>query len=149
MTPQLRLVHSNPRLDTPLTISRTYALALKLRQLVAANPDAAPIIERVLDHGLALFAGMKPKQTTPHGHAPLPWRERAAHAATVNPRPPTLPTGVITSLEEYYAACAVIGMLAALTDEPDTDSAVAWSCDFGEKMAREARRRGWGTRKAR
>lgn len=58
-----------------------------------------------------------------------------------NPRPPAVPASLQLTLEEYYAAAATIGLLAAQKVEPDPEWASQWSLDYGQRMARKARRR--------
>jgi hypothetical protein len=58
-----------------------------------------------------------------------------------NPRPPAVPATLNITLEEYYAAAGAIGLLSAQLHEPDPEWAMKWSFEFGERMAKEARRR--------
>ncbi len=70
---------------------------------------------------------------------PMPgWNSRVP---LTNPRPPAVPASLDLTLEEYYAAAGAIGLLSAQLQEPDPEWASAWSLDFGERMAAEARRR--------
>lgn len=55
--------------------------------------------------------------------------------------PPAVPATLELTLEEYYAAAAAIGLLAAQGDEPDPLWASQWALDFGTIMAAEARKR--------
>lgn len=56
-----------------------------------------------------------------------------------NPRPPSVPTGLDLTIEEYFAAAGAIGLLAAQLDEPEAEWAAKWSLEFGTKMAALAR----------
>lgn len=59
-----------------------------------------------------------------------------------NPRPPAMPTTLEITIEGYYSAAALIGFLAAQSEEPGEQRAVAqWAHDMGEQMAAEERRR--------
>ena len=59
----------------------------------------------------------------------------------INPRPPAVPATLALTLEEYYAGCWAIGMLAAQGEEPDMDWIIDRSLQFGERMARKALKR--------
>lgn len=74
------------------------------------------------------------------------WKPRTAAADSVatplvNPRPPAVPATLQLSLEQYYAGCGAIGILAAQGEEPDMDWIIEQSIEFGEKMAKGTRRR--------
>lgn len=58
-----------------------------------------------------------------------------------NPRPPAVPATLELTLEEYFAAASVMGLLASQADEPDRQWCSDWSLRLGRTMAREARRR--------
>lgn len=58
-----------------------------------------------------------------------------------NPRPPAVPASLDLTLEQYFAAAAVMGLLSAQLEEPDSEWACEWSLKFGEKMAAAARNR--------
>lgn len=58
-----------------------------------------------------------------------------------NPRPPAAPATLDITLEEYYAAAGVIGLLSAQLQEPDPDWASDWALDFGKRMAAKSRKR--------
>ena len=77
--------------------------------------------------------------------SPTPgWKPRALGSgatALANPRPPAVPATLQLTLEQYYAGCGAIGMLAAQGDEPNMDWIVKRSIEFGEKMAKGTRRR--------
>jgi len=68
------------------------------------------------------------------------WNPRAK-TGLLNPRTPAVPATLNLTLEEYYAAAAVVGLLSAQLDEPDMDWVVQWALDCGERMGREARKR--------
>jgi hypothetical protein len=73
--------------------------------------------------------------------SPTPgWKPRRA-AAFVNPRPPAVPASLDLTLEEYYAAAAAMGLLAAQGEECDPDWASEWALKFGSTMAKKARSR--------
>ncbi len=44
-------------------------------------------------------------------------------------------------LEDFFGCAAVIGLLSAQLQEPDPDWICEWALDFGETMAKGARRR--------
>ena len=44
-------------------------------------------------------------------------------------------------LDEYYAAAALMGVLASQGDEPDHKWVCEWSWKMGREMANEAKRR--------
>ncbi len=71
----------------------------------------------------------------------MPGWNAQRETALANPRPPATPATLSLTLDEYFAAAATIGLLAAQEHEPDPEWAKNWSLDFGERMAREARRR--------
>jgi len=68
------------------------------------------------------------------------WNPRSVTSLR-NPRTPAVPATLDLTLEEYYAAAAVVGLLSAQLEEPDMDWVVGWALDFGERMARESRAR--------
>ena len=69
------------------------------------------------------------------------WNLHRAATGLTNPRPPAVPATLDLTLEEYYAAAATIGLLAAQEVEPDPEWAAKWSLEYGQTMARESRRR--------
>ena len=80
--------------------------------------------------------------------APRPtpgWKGRALGFA--NPRLPSVPTTLALTLEEYYAAGALMGLLASQHDEPDRKWACEWSFGMGRSMAAEALRRRRGRKR--
>jgi hypothetical protein len=66
------------------------------------------------------------------------WNTRTA---LQNPRPPAAPASLDLTLEQYFAAAAVMGLLSAQIDEPEPEWACEWSLKFGETMAAAARKR--------
>jgi hypothetical protein len=68
------------------------------------------------------------------------WNTRSVTSLR-NPRTPAVPATLDLTLEEYYAAAAVVGLLSAQLEEPDMEWVVTWASDFGERMARESRTR--------
>jgi hypothetical protein len=58
--------------------------------------------------------------------------------AVSNPRPPAVPATLGLTLEEYFAAAALMGLLAAQDEEFDQDWASEWALDIGAKMATKA-----------
>lgn len=66
------------------------------------------------------------------------WNSRSQFS---NPRPPAVPATLEITLEEYYEAAGVIGLLSAQLQEPDPDWASDWALDFGKRMAAKARKR--------
>lgn len=66
------------------------------------------------------------------------WNTRRAY---MNPRPPAVPATMDITLEEYFSAAAVMGLLAAQIDQPDPEWASEWALKFGTLMAEKARKR--------
>ena len=66
------------------------------------------------------------------------WNSRSK---LLNPRAPAVPATLDITLEEYYAAAGVIGLLSAQLQEPDPDWASDWALNFGQRMAAKARQR--------
>lgn len=104
------------------------AMSRLTRRLSGADnpPDAHP-------ESAAMRSAWRRRKPTPG------WNARGT--ALSNPRPPAVPASLDLTLEEYYAAAATIGLLAAQDVEPDPEWASKWSLDYGKRMAREARRR--------
>lgn len=59
----------------------------------------------------------------------------------VNPKPPAVPATLALTLEQYYAACALIGILGSQSAEPDREWLANWACEMGDVMARKCRSR--------
>lgn len=82
--------------------------------------------------------------------AALPWRQerpvagwnaREVRTGLQNPRTPAVPASLELSLEEYYAAAALVGLLSAQEKEPDIEWAAQWAHEMGVTMAAESRKR--------
>ncbi len=58
-----------------------------------------------------------------------------------NPRTPAVPATLDLTLDEYYAAASVMGLLASQVEEPDLKWCADWSLKMGRTMAAEAERR--------
>jgi hypothetical protein len=58
-----------------------------------------------------------------------------------NPRTPAVPATLHLTLDEYFAAASVMGLLASQVEEPDLQWCANWSLKMGRKMASEAVRR--------
>jgi hypothetical protein len=58
-----------------------------------------------------------------------------------NPRTPAVPATLNLTLDEYFAAATVMGLLASQIEEPDPQWCCDWSFKMGRTMAREAHRR--------
>lgn len=74
--------------------------------------------------------------------APSPgWNARTQPTPLQNPRPPAVPASLDLTLEEYYTATALMGILSAQEHEPDIEWAAKWAADMGAAQAREMRKR--------
>ena len=69
------------------------------------------------------------------------WKPKRPALAWVNPRTPAVPATLDLRVEEYYAAAALMGILASQGEEPDQEWACEWAVEMGEKMASAARKR--------
>ncbi len=58
-----------------------------------------------------------------------------------NPRTPSVPATLDLTLDEYFTATSLMGLLASQVEEPDRKWACEWSFRMGHKMAIEARKR--------
>jgi len=58
-----------------------------------------------------------------------------------NPRTPAVPATLDITLDEYFTATSLMGLLASQVDEPDPKWCRDWSFRMGRTMAAEARRR--------
>jgi hypothetical protein len=58
-----------------------------------------------------------------------------------NPRTPAVPATLDLTLDEYFAATSLMGLLASQAQEPNQRWCCDWSFKMGHTMAREARRR--------
>lgn len=72
---------------------------------------------------------------------PWGWRGGGVILQFANPRAPSVPTTLDLRLDEYFAAAAVIGLIASQVHEPNQDWLTDWSFRMGEKMAATAMRR--------
>lgn len=145
--PQLTLVSSTAGSKRLSIEDCRHRIARKASRLVTRFPQYRENVEAAIEYCeecLEEIASMS-RPVAPSPEAPryrTLWRQRRAPSAGLeNPKPPALPAGVIENLEEYYAACGAIGLLSSQAEAPDPDEAIAWSLDFGERMAKEARRR--------
>jgi len=58
-----------------------------------------------------------------------------------NPRTPGVPATLDLTLDEYFTATSLMGLLASQGEEPDLQWCRDWSFKMGRAMAVEARRR--------
>jgi hypothetical protein len=58
-----------------------------------------------------------------------------------NPRTPAVPATLDITLDEYFTAASIMGLLASQVAEPDRQWCCDWSFKMGRTMAREAARR--------
>lgn len=58
-----------------------------------------------------------------------------------NPRTPSVPATLDLTLDEYFTATSLMGLLASQMDEPNQRWCCDWSFKMGRLMAREARQR--------
>lgn len=58
-----------------------------------------------------------------------------------NPRTPSVPATLDLTLDEYFTATSLMGLLASQAEEPDRQWCCDWSFKMGKTMAREARKR--------
>lgn len=72
---------------------------------------------------------------------PTPGWKGHGRAGWCNPRAPAVPATLDLTLDEYFAATSLMGLLASQTDEPDQRWCCTWSFKMGRTMAAEARRR--------
>lgn len=148
----------NSRVQPPDQGPKRRHLGDKLQLLAALKPEALHIIENVADEILrtleedrdallvdARLTGtdtMKPRsgmRVVWQNDRPVPgWNSRVALA---NPRTPSAPATLDLTLEEYFAAAALVGILSAQEREPDMDWAAEWAHRMGGVMAAESRKR--------
>lgn len=69
------------------------------------------------------------------------WKPRTLTLGWRNPRTPAVPATLHIDLPEYYAASALMGVIASQGEEPDQQWCRDWSFRMGEMMAQEAHRR--------
>lgn len=80
----------------------------------------------------------------PRGARPKPARGWQGHdPGFVNPRAPSVTASVAQqlSLDDYFAAAALMGLLASQSREPDQQWAANWSLQMGTRLARVVRKR--------
>lgn len=65
----------------------------------------------------------------------------AAKVGWRNPRTPSVPATLDLTLDEYFAATSLMGLLAGQAEEPSHTWCRDWSFKMGRMMAAEARRR--------
>jgi hypothetical protein len=58
-----------------------------------------------------------------------------------NPRPPAVPATLDLTLDEYFTAATLMGLVASQIEEPNQQWCRDWSFTMGAAMAREAYRR--------
>lgn len=63
------------------------------------------------------------------------------HLGFRNPRTPAVPATLDLTLEEYFAAAALVGLLSAQQVQPDMKWASQWASEMGAAMAAESRKR--------
>jgi hypothetical protein len=56
-------------------------------------------------------------------------------AGLSNPRPPAVPASLHITREEYFAAAAMMGLLASQGKEPNKEWVRQWAYEMGHKMA--------------
>jgi hypothetical protein len=66
------------------------------------------------------------------------WKGRSTRTLFTNARVPSVPATLDISLHEYYAAAALMGLIASQHDEPNQKWACQWSFEMGQRMAHEA-----------
>jgi hypothetical protein len=68
-------------------------------------------------------------------------RLAALRTLFINPRAPSVPATLDIGLDEYYAGCALVGIVAAQPEEPDKKWVCDWSLDVGDMMGAAVKRR--------
>jgi len=131
----------------------------KLQELVQVDPEYVENLEILVDMQLAEVGASlwdeelqdeadevamsvgKPRARV------LSWGDREptpgwnTGTAFLNPRTPAVPASLELTLEEYFAAAALVGILGAQQKEPDMAWASKWANEMGATMAAEARKR--------
>lgn len=84
-------------------------------------------------------AGVRRSATPPK---PTPgWKARGApRPGWKNPRAPSVPATLDLTLDEYFAATSLMGLLASQAAEPNQRWCCDWSFKMGQTMAKAARR---------
>ena len=115
-------------------------MAAKLAQLERVAPEALETFDHLADRRLAeVPTGLLMKTGTAHAVS-TPIRGWQGRGATLtNPRPPAVPATLMLSIEEYYAAAALMGLLAAQEGEPDMDWCAEWAWKMGRQLAATTR----------
>ncbi len=96
----------------------------------------------------------KPRPQSPRGggaagsarKAPTPGWKGFRLTGWKNPRTPSVPATLELKLDEYFAAGALMGLVASQVEEPNQQWCRDWSFRMGNMMAREARKRRKGGR---
>lgn len=66
-----------------------------------------------------------------------------------NPRIPSVPATLNLTLDEYFTATSLVGLLSSQTQEPNQRWCCDWSFKMGDTMARAARKRRLSAKKGR
>ncbi len=72
--------------------------------------------------------------------APTPGWKGLARVGWRNPRAPSVPATLDLTLDEYFTATSLMGLLASQVDEPNQRWCCDWSFKMGRAMATEAKR---------
>lgn len=131
---------------SPTIRSALLALTHDLHVLAIDSPHVvlafAKVARRVVDNDGARLAQGNHSVVTEEKVITPGWKaHRHRSAAFANPRPPAVPATLEITLEEYYAAAAAMGLLAAQSEECDPEWASEWALNFGAVMAARARER--------
>jgi hypothetical protein len=154
---------SPPRPRTsPSSTTRSSEISLhnNLDRLLSIEPSARAVLERFVG---SLLEKRLPKKSRGADTATaresahedvdmkrqnvLAWHQEVPVAgwntatALANPRTPAVPASLDLTLEEYFAAAALVGILGAQHKEPDMAWASKWASEMGVVMAAEARKR--------
>lgn len=146
---------STPHFETSTGDSQPSSARLeaKLRRLVAARPDGVGFLEEYFDDLLGndgdnglLSTGTDAMKSRSAAMRVVWQQERPApgwnsRVPLQNPRTPAVPASLDLTLEEYYAAAALVGILGAQQNEPDMEWAADWAHQMGATMAAESRKR--------
>jgi hypothetical protein len=85
--------------------------------------------------GTAASATRKTKTPAPG------WKGHAVRTGWRNPRTPSVPATLDLTLDEYFAATSLMGLIASQSEEPNHRWCCDWSFKMGRTMAKEARKR--------
>lgn len=144
-----------PLYNSSTNDSPSHAVEGKLRRLAVEHPDGLAFIDDFLDAYLNDLTTIESDDLRqPAGtdtmksralriawqqNQPAPgWNSRVE---LQNPRTPAVPASLDLTLEEYYAAAALVGILGAQQHEPDMEWASNWAHQMGATMAAESRKR--------